>query len=556
MIMTQNKPHTILRLAAALAMILATTLNVGAEEVPGDQSAATLAPPLSSKPFPAPSVLGPPALAGPNTPPPTAEIQAPAFQIKLGISGEEKATDNALTATTATKADLITTITPSVGLSYLTRTLDLSANYDLGYDRYAFNTGLDGFRHNGLGVADIDLIEHVLSVDSRFSDTEEDINPTGPATADNRTTPTNQTRVITFSTKPQLERRLGSWAVGQISYRHDETHYQTPATTTAMLKGNTPAANLADSRADTGTLEVRSGEAFSRLVWDFSSDISRQLQGVQVLKQNTQDLGAEYRITGTIGLLAEVGYDQIRGDQVDSGALSGVFYSGGLHWTPSPDSDLRAGWGKRNGSGNLYILGEHKFSPMTSLRVSNKVNITTDAMSAIEALYAVQRDPNGAYLDPFSGSAANPSASAFARSNAVYRQSISSAVLSHTDHRETISVMGSLAKQTVVGGLAPGQTTIPGTTEGTASTTLSLGLEWAHRLTPASTVILSGSKDDVIDSNAPTGNSQRYRAGLGWSYQINTQLSAYASYRFVDSEPQIGAGTKENLLIVGLTKHF
>jgi hypothetical protein len=560
--MARGNPHTVLKLTAAMALVLATAIDAHAEETPGDQPVEALATPLPPKPFPRPAALGPLVLQRPNRPPPTAVVPAPAFQIKLGISGEEKATDNALTTPGATRADLITSVTPSVGVSYKTGKLDLSLNYDLGYDHYAFTKELDGFRHNGLGVADAELIEHVFFVDSRFSVTEQNVNPTGPATADNRTTSTNRTRVTTFSTTPRLEQRLGRWAIGQISYRHDETHYDTPSATIAAqnslnaTQNGVPSANLSDSRADTGKLEVRSGEEFSRLLWDYSSEASRQLQGGQTLKQNTHDIGAEYRIERNIGVLAEVGHDDIHGNQVDSGALSGIFYSAGLHWTPSPDTDLRVGWGKRNGSDNLYVLGEHKFSPMTVLRLSSKTNITTDAMAAIEALNAVQRDPNGTYIDPFSGRAANPSASSFTRSNAVYRQTVNSVVLSHTDDRETISITGSMAEQTVVGGLAPGQTTLPGTTQGTASTTVSLGLEWRHELSPVTSITLTGSEDDVIESNSPTGKMQRYRAGLGLTYQINALLTTNIAYRFIDWEPEIGARTRENMLLFGLKKIF
>lgn len=561
--MARSNPHTVLKLTAVLAVALATAANANAEEALGDQPVEAFAPPLPPKPFPRPGALGPLVLRRPNAPsPPNTGVPAPAFRVKLGINAEEKATDNVLASTSAAKADLITSVNPSVGVSYKTKKLDLNITYDLGYDRYAFTKELNGFRHNGLGVADLELIEHFFFIDSRFSVTEQNVNPTGPATADNRTTSTNRTRMTTFSTTPRLEQRLGRWAVGQISYRHDETHYDTPSATTTALnsfnatQGGFASANLSDSRADSAKLEVRSGEEFSRLLWDYSSEISHQVQGSQSLDQTTHDLGAEYRINRSIAILAEVGHDDIRGNQIDGGTLSGIFYSGGLHWTPSPNTDLRVGWGRRNGSNNLYVLGEYKFSPMTVLRLSSKTNIATDAMSAIEALNAVQRDPTGAFIDPFSGNAASPGASSFSRTNAVYRQTISSAVLSHTDNRETISFTGSVAEQTLVGGLAPGQTTIPGTTQGTTSTTLSLGFNWTHQLNPEMSITFTGGEDKVIESNSPNGKMRRYRAGLGLTYQISELLESYVSYRFVDWKPESGAGARENMILVGIRKRF
>ncbi len=564
--MARGDRHRIRRLAAALAALLtmggkAVAQEALAEELVALEQGGEQAPTTARafKPFPTSSVLGAPALQRPDTPPPTAEAPPPPFQLRLGVAAEEKATDNAHAASGGAKSDLITTITPSVGARYKTRALDLDLAYELGFDRYAVNRDLDGVRRTGLGVLDAALIERVLFLASRFSVTEQAINPTGPATADGQTTPGNRTRVATFSVTPRFEQRFGSWMVGQLSYRHDEVRYDlsgdSRTSADAVLNG-LGSGGVNDSRTDSAKVELRSGEAFSRLLWDYSAQASRQSQGGQILKQDTHDVGVEYRLDDAVGLLGDIGHDSIRGDRIDSAALSGVFYSVGLHWTPSPDTDLRVGVGRRNGDQTLYVLGEHKFSPMTILRVSSKAGITTDAMAAIEALSTVQRDPNGVYVDPFSGRSANPGASLFTRSNAVYRQIVHSAVLSHANARDTLSAILSLAKQTIVGGLTPSRSGLPATGQGTISTTLSLGLEWTRQISPLTALTLNASKDDVIASNAPGGKSQRYRAGVSLNYQMNPQLNAYASYRFVDWRPEIGTRARENMLMVGVKKRF
>lgn len=571
--MTQSRRAAALLFSAALITAPMTAGHARAEEAAGvvhstedaveraGESAAesrveTAPPPLRPKPFPRPAALGAPVLQRPGAVPSAAAVLAPPFLIKLGVAGEVKITDNVRAAPDASKkSDLITSVTPSLGLSYKSGKLDLHLSYELGYDRYVASQELDGVRHNGLGVLDAELIKRILFVDSRFSVSEQNVNPTGPTAADERTTSANRTRATTFSVTPRLQQRLGRWAIGQASYRHSETRYDKPSDAAAALIGGAPG-DLSDNSADTFRLELRNGEEFSRLFWDYSFATSRQLQSGESLNQKTHDLGVEYRVNEKIGVLAQVGHDDIRGGGVDSAALSGAFYSGGLRWTPSPDVDLRVGWGERNGADNLYVLGEYKFSPMTVLRVSHKTNIVTDSMAAVEALDAVQRDPTGTYIDPFSGAAANPGASPFTRSNAIYRQRVSSAILSHASARETVSVAVSVAKQTVVGGFDLGQAAIQSAARGTANTTVSLGVGWTHLLTPTISITFTGSRDAVIDSSAPTGKSQRYRAGVGLSRQINPLLSADVSYRFADWKPEIGPRIRENIIVFGLRKRL
>ena len=518
--------------------------SASAQEVPG-----TTTMPQSKVFSPA---LAPPALQTPDASPSTGQTPAPPFQIKLGFSSEEKATDNAATTGVAPKADLISSVTPTTAVTYKTKKLDLGVNYELGYDKYAFSPNLGGLHRDGLGVADATLIDHTLFLDARFSDTLQSVNPAGPATADNRLTKTNQTQVTTLSVTPQLEQRLGAWAIGSLSYGHDETINQPMDSSQTVA----PVGTLSGTHTDIGKIELRNGEAFSYLLWDYTGETIQQFQNNQALYQNTHIVGAEYRLTTIIGLLTEGGLDDIRGYQIDSHAVSGVFYSAGLHWAPGSNTDVRVGWGRRYGGNDLYILGEYRFGAMTVLRLSSQTNLTTDAMSFIESLNAVQRDANGTFIDPFSGGAANPSAPLFTRSNAVYRQRTSSAVLTHTRARDTVSLTGSLAEQTVISGSIASQSTLPGTTPGTASTSLMLDLEWTHELSPRANLALTASSDEVIESNSPMGKSQRYRAGLAWNYQISTTVTASVSYNFVDSASTPAATVRENIMLVGITKRL
>ncbi|CAK0774574.1 TIGR03016 family PEP-CTERM system-associated outer membrane protein [Azospirillaceae bacterium] len=492
-----------------------------------------------------------PSSGGGGEPPP------PPFRVRLSANAEQKASGYALATKTHRPSHLITSVTPSLGLDFQSRKINATVNYDLGYDTYAFTKDRDGFRHNGAGVAKAELIDQHLFLDTRFSVTEQKVNPTGPTTADNRPSASNRTRVTTVSASPRLEQRLGRWGVGQISYQHDETHNETPTATRNSLQSLGATSNtLANAKGDSGKLEVRSGEEFSQFLWDYASNISHQLQGALTLDQISHSFGSEYRINNDFGVLSEIGHDTITGDQINSSKLSGVFYSGGMHWTPSPDVDLRLGWGRRNGGDNIYVLGEHKITPMTTLRLSSKTNITNDAMNFIEALNTMQRDETGAFISPFSGATANPSASQFSRSDAIYRQRISSIMLSHAFERNIFSLTGNMSEQTVVGGGALRQNTLLGANQGANSTSMSFEFQWTHEWTPSTSVVFNANKEDVLQTNSLLGKSQRYRVGLGLSNKLSPTVTTNLSYRFADSELDKGDATKENMISVSLKKQF
>ncbi len=555
-------------LMPVLAHAQATQAPAAAPAADVFQAAKTL-----SSPFPARTSLPVPIFqsqgAGGAAPP----AKPPPVSLNLGV--EEKATDNALSTANSRKLDLLTSVNPSAAVNYNGRRVQLNANYDLSYDKYLNNSTLDGWRHGGMGIFDAEIIDQSLFLDSRYGVTERETSSTGPSTAAARTSATNRTRVTTYSMTPRIEQRLGHWAVGQISYSHDETINQSTAKVapTQSSTGASPAA-LNNSSGNDAKVTLRSGEAFSNLLWDYNGEMLQRFQkGVSgsVLTQRTHTLGLEYRLTDSLSVLGEFGNDDIQGNQISSD-VSGRFYNSGLHWKPSDRTDIRAGYGARYGTNNLFFLGERWIGQRTLVRVSHTTGITTDSMSSIDALNAVQRDETGAFVNPFSGNAANLSTSTPTLSNATFRQDTTDAFLSYKTDRNTFSVDSQLLKREVIGG---GPTTSPATAQGATSaatapgamsTTLSLTLGWDHTLGPRTTFTSSVGQDEVVATSTPNGKTQRTQAKASLNYQLGPQVNSYLSYGYMESSSPstgtTGAGATgggkiiENSVIIGLKKHF
>ncbi len=508
-------------------------------------------------PFPKDGALLPLSLKMPGQTP--AEEAPRPFGVRLGVGGEEQWSDNVLSTSSGKKADFVTSVDPSVDVDVDSRSLKGSLNYDLGYDKYASTSQLDGLRQNGIGIFEAEVIDQRLFLDGRASVSEQSVSTTGPVTASNRTAASNLARVYTGSIAPRLQQRFDGWALAQISYHHDETHNenasQISSQTTPVTPSTLTAANLNDSRTDGGRLDVRSGEAFTRLLWDYTGDVNRNTSTGSTFDQVSHTVGAEYRLSADFGLLTAVGDDYLHSNYVSLSKYGGAFYDFGFHWTPSPDTDLRVGAGRRYDEADWTVLAIHWFGPKTVVRVSEDSGLTTDALSFERALNAVQRDETGSFVNPFSGLAADPSSSLFARSDAIYWQRNTTLVLRQDDIRDSFALTARISEQKLIG--SPNGLVSPAAADGVNSamtTVLEADFTWTHQMTPVITAVASVSGADIMAKTV--GRSKQLKGGASLNYKMNPTLTGTLGYSMAATLPGSSGGIRENVIAVGLRKTF
>lgn len=462
---------------------------------------------------------------------------AETWRVLPSISVDEKWTDNAFSSSSDKKADWITTVKPGISINGNGKRLNLGVDYSLAYDRYAAQDSLDGLRHQGLVSANAEVVEETLFLDARGAVHEQVINPTAAVTAGDRTAASNRTRVASYSLGPTLRHRFGPWASGQLRYRHDETKYLS-----ASGGSNAAGGNLPDSAGDTARLTVRSGEEFDRMLWQYDADGSHSSGGAD-LTQTSNTATGEFRLDREWGVLSHVGYDSLSGAGVDSDRLGGVFYGAGLHWTPSPRSDVRAQVGRRYDQLDLMLTGTQAVGAYTSLNLSHSTGITTESENIANALDALSRDEQGRFFDPFTGLAADPTVSPFQRGGGAFRQSVSSAALTHRQDRDSVTLVSSLS------------TRDEGATSGKTSA-VDAGLTWTHALSEEISSSAGLGHSSVVDAPTEAAKVDRLRANVSLNAMLNPTLSAHAGYWFVDSQPKRSAGVTENMVMVGMSKMF
>lgn len=510
--------------------------------------------------FPTTGALLPPSFQVPDLKP-QAEAPRP-FAVTASAAAREKFSTNVYRTAGSTKSDFITTANGNLGVDVDSRLLKGGAKYGLGYDKYATHTELDGFRHNGIGLFDAELIDQRLFVAARASVSEQSVSQrehtgqTGPSSSAGNTSAGNMVRVYTTSIAPRFQHRFGDIALGQISYHHDETWYEDVSKAQAASTSSTAtvkAADLQKSVTDGGRLELRSGDSFSRLIWDYTGDVDHEETKGRTYDQVSNTAGAEYRLTGEFALLAAVGNDYIHSNSVDLDKYGGVFYTGGLHWTPSPKTDLRVGLGHRYDRPHWIVLGAHWLGPRTVMRMSSDAGITTDALSFEKSLNAVRRDETGNFVNPFSGFDADPAASPFTRSNAIYWQRNTDFVLRHDEVRDSFALSVRLAEQRILGGYTGTNTTSPASG---SATSRGASLSWRHHLTPNLSGMATISQYDTEVSDTTPGRTTQRKGSLELSYTMNPTLLGSAGYSAAATSPTPTGSIREDVIAIGIKKTF
>jgi hypothetical protein len=231
-------------------------------------------------------------------------------------------------------------------------------------------------------------------------------------------------------------------------------------------------------------------------------------------------------------------------------SIHDLIWSLGVTWIPNPDSSLTVSYGHQNGFNSLTVNGFYALTARTTLTATYGSTLGTQLEFIQNQLNLEGTGPNGTPVNAQTGGSLFGATNALGVQEGVFRTTTLTVGSTTALDRDIVSFNLMLATQTGSGA----------TTSSAQSKTFSA--TWLHQMRPDMTVsaAISYSIQDQttgFSSFANPGNNTSIAANLAWNWQISDTLTGSVRYSYFErSSPVTSFGISQNMLIVGLSKHF
>ncbi len=490
----------------------------------------------------------------------------------------ESYTDNVRSVSEGAESDLITQTQVGVNFTADGNRLNLNLNVGAVHDYYLETDGLNGLRPKALGNGDIELWKDHFFISSSVSMSETSTQSDGAQSATDRSLPTNRTQVLLFDVSPRLVGQMGRMLEATLKYSHSESIFSNPASgvsaaaplTATPLTPNPLTNQGGNQKSDDISLSLDTGKYFSRI----SSQLDLEKSTTKSSGQSKQtddriDLVNEYQINRQVALISRMGYEDTSsgsGGATNSNlSNSGATGALGVHLKPGPRMDFRTEYGRKYGDPNLSANLSYKISSFYTLNASFQQSVTNQNATRRNQLDRLIVGPDGALVDPFSGSTRDPAFSNFDLNNGAFRQDLFQMGLSGVFGRNTINLGADLTSRD------SGQ-------PNSKRDELGVNLNLSRRLQPRLTGDVGFNFSDTLGSNQATtglapiapiinpgvgpgnlgtsGDQTSYGGNASLSYQMGKALNSSLEYNYLLRKLGAGGDISENTLTLGIQARF
>ncbi|MEX0828201.1 MAG: TIGR03016 family PEP-CTERM system-associated outer membrane protein [Haliea sp.] len=447
------------------------------------------------------------------------------FNPYVGVG--ETYTDNAFGDSTDRRDDFITNLTAGFTIEGVGRRLQLTAAYELGYDKYARYSELDGFTHDLLASANTELVSEHLFLDTEIALTEERLSTDGSTSFSDRTTTSGRTRVLNTRISPYYLHDFGGFATATARYTHLMTNF---SDTNSEIASTEPS----DSQTSRIDLSLQSGREFARTKWGLEAfAFDNEVTGGDDLKRATFKGSGQMPINRFVALLGSAGWDEFDGENIDNESISGAFYGAGVRLTPGPRTDFSIQVGHRFGGGIVDADLTYTISSEASFFASYHVDIAGSGESFADTRVL---DQNGRLVNPnyFPGGYVDD----------ITKAKTFSMGLTGEKGRNSYSAAGSYIMRDF---LADGTDEEVASIDGRYTRQLSRQLEWS----------ILGGYSKILNSQVAGDEDTSYYGQTGINYQFTPTLSGDLSYSHFNRDSESGADDlRENVISVYVRKYF
>jgi uncharacterized protein (PEP-CTERM system associated) len=281
------------------------------------------------------------------------------WTLEPSISARESYTDNVFLSSNK-EGDLITDISPSIGLRARGNRLTLDAAYSLQTLTYLNNSSQSTIRNYLNSFATLEALDDFFFVDADASISQQSVSPFGPSASNNGSLSSNQYEARTFGVSPYVR---GKFASG-LSY---DARYRASWSTS-------DSAALSSSETTQATGNITS--PIRLFGWKAEYNQSKtDFQNQQRASYDTTIYRGRlfFQPVSTLRLQAIGGYEENNYGISDQ---SGNTYGAGFSWAPSPRNSIDAEWEERYFGPSYLVNAQHR-TRMSVWSLNYSRNITT-----------------------------------------------------------------------------------------------------------------------------------------------------------------------------------
>lgn len=454
---------------------------------------------------------------------------ARAFYVTPTLSAKAEVTNNLKLSATDKVSDLILTISPGLSLGGQSGRVKGFLDYRLDAIFYARNQQSSSFQNYLNARVNAEAVENWLFVDASASISQQYISPFGSQSTDNSLVNSNRTEVSTVNIAPYIRGQIA----GNINYL-GRVFYDFTSSGTSQA---------GDSQFWGGVLRLDSTTRWSRLSW--SLDLTYR-EGHFEDRRNVFDqlniLSLNYAITPYLKVSARGNTEDSNISTFEAQKTNG--WGWGLQWSPSPRTNLSLVQDQRFfGSSHVYSFDYR--TPRTVWSISSTQGLSTGqniggrgtAGSPYDLLFAqfatIEPDPvaRAQLVNNFlKSNGINPSASL----NPGY---LPSQVVEEERQQASVAMLGDRstlvfnAYQTYSRNLNPLTNPDSNFANGNVLHWLGFGVNWAHRLTPTSSLNLGVTQQQTDESVGQQATNLRSVNAM-WSTKLARRATASLNARY------------------------
>jgi uncharacterized protein (PEP-CTERM system associated) len=450
--------------------------------------------------------------------------------------------------------DLITQISPSFSVSGDSSRLSGSLFYGPSLNIYAYHGNQNSIGQSLNASATAVVVPDFFYIDLRAFAGEQSISGyNGPAgTTD--VSSSNEALTTSFSISPSLRHSFGSVANAELSYTLSRTAYDAnnsvPTATAQAVNQNVTSQSVSAS--------LTTGSDFGQFNDAVAAQAS-QSSGTGALQGATSTTltdTASYALSRSLSINGSIGYEDYSYGGAGSYATNGVTWSGGLTWTPNPDSSVSIGYGHQQGNSSFYLNATYAATASTRIFARYSQGIGTQSQNLQAAVASSTVNSSGVTVDRTTNIPVVLNNNFFVIQTGVFRTTSASisGVLVWPKDLFTVSLDHEETTQ-----LTNGVANIPGSSSSSTGTYLSGS--WSHDLSEdlhANAIVSYGTN---TGTNSVTGTANSNQGSLlvnfGLTYSISDTLSLSAQNTITTGPSGIGTSTGiREIAIVSIHKTF